>query len=112
MPDFAAASSTGGVQGLRIGVPWDFLEQGVDDGALARLPGSLAVLEGAGRADRRRVAAPRPHAIATYYIVATAEASSNLARFDGVRYGLRAAGAADLQAMYGRDPRPRLRRPR
>jgi aspartyl-tRNA(Asn)/glutamyl-tRNA(Gln) amidotransferase subunit A len=42
-----------------------------------------------------------PHAVATYYLVATAEASSNLARYDGVRYGLRAEGARDLKDLYG-----------
>jgi aspartyl-tRNA(Asn)/glutamyl-tRNA(Gln) amidotransferase subunit A len=61
---------------------------------------SLALLEGAG-ARTVDVDLPHlPHAVATYYIVATAEASSNLARFDGVRYGLRRP-APDLLGMYG-----------
>ena len=99
VPDLEAARAAS-AQGLRIGVPWDFLEKGVDEAALGAFRASLAVLEAQG-ARTVPVSLPHaPHAIATYYIVATAEASSNLARFDGVRYGLRAP-AADLQSMYG-----------
>jgi aspartyl-tRNA(Asn)/glutamyl-tRNA(Gln) amidotransferase subunit A len=99
VPDFAAAS-LGDVRGLRVGVPWSFLDQGVEEATLAAFRRSLALLEGAG-AEIVEVALPHlPHAIATYYIVATAEASSNLARFDGVRYGLRRP-ASDLAGMYG-----------
>ncbi len=99
LPDFAAALRAG-AQGLRIGVPWGFLEQGVEAGTLAAFRSSLQALEAAG-ARVVEVSLPHlPHAIATYYVVATAEASSNLARYDGVRYGRREA-AAGLKRMYG-----------
>jgi aspartyl-tRNA(Asn)/glutamyl-tRNA(Gln) amidotransferase subunit A len=99
VPDFRALL-TRGAAGLRIGVPWPFLESGVDAGVMAAFREALAALEAAG-ARLVEVTLPHaPHAIATYYIVATAEASSNLARFDGVRYGLRVP-AGDLKKMYG-----------
>jgi aspartyl-tRNA(Asn)/glutamyl-tRNA(Gln) amidotransferase subunit A len=99
VPDFRAALAAGAA-GLRVGVPWSFLEKGVDGGVMAAFRRALSDLEAAG-ARTLEVALPHaPHAVATYYIVATAEASSNLARFDGVRYGLRVP-AADLQGMYG-----------
>ena len=100
VPDFGAALE-GDVRGLRIGVPWSFLEKGVTPEVMAAFRASLDVLEKAG-ARTVDVALPHfPHAIATYYIVATAEASSNLARFDGVRYGRRAPASRDLRHMYG-----------
>jgi aspartyl-tRNA(Asn)/glutamyl-tRNA(Gln) amidotransferase subunit A len=99
-PDLQGALEAG-ASGLRIGVPWDFLGEGVESETLARFREALAVLEAEGV----RVVPVRlphlPHAIATYYIVATAEASSNLARYDGVRYGRRARGATRLREMYG-----------
>ena len=99
VPDFAARCVEKG-PGLRVGVPWAFLERGVDEGTLATFRRALALLEGTG-ARIVDVSLPHlPHAIASYYLVATAEASSNLARFDGVRYGLRKPGA-DLTGMYG-----------
>jgi aspartyl-tRNA(Asn)/glutamyl-tRNA(Gln) amidotransferase subunit A len=99
LPDFAAALRAG-AEGMRIGVPWGFLEQGVEAGTLAAFRSSLQALESAG-ARVVEVSLPHlPHAIATYYVVATAEASSNLARYDGVRYGRREA-AAGLKRMYG-----------
>ena len=100
VPDFTAALAGGG-RGARIGVPWGFLKEGVDEGQMARFREALSVLEKAG-ARLVEVQLPHlPHAIATYYIVATAEASSNLARYDGVRYGLRAKDPADLGRLYG-----------
>jgi aspartyl-tRNA(Asn)/glutamyl-tRNA(Gln) amidotransferase subunit A len=99
VPDFRAALD-GGAAGLRVGVPWSFLEKGVDPGVMAAFRQALADLESAG-ARTVEVALPHaPHAIATYYIVATAEASSNLARYDGVRYGRRLP-APELRRMYG-----------
>ncbi len=100
VPDFKAALA-GGARGARIGVPWGFLKEGVEEGQLARFREALSVLEKAG-ARLVEVQLPHlPHAIATYYIVATAEACSNLARYDGVRYGLRAKDPADLLHLYG-----------
>ena len=101
VPDFTAALE-GGAKGLRIGVPWGFLENGVDDAVLSAFREALAALASAG-ARVVEVALPHAgHAIATYYIVATAEASSNLARYDGVRYGLRVDAGRDLRETYGR----------
>jgi aspartyl-tRNA(Asn)/glutamyl-tRNA(Gln) amidotransferase subunit A len=83
-------------------VPWSFLEKGVDPPVLQAFRDALAALEGAG-AQVVDVKLPHAgHAIATYYIVATAEASSNLARYDGVRYGLRVDAGRDLRETYGR----------
>jgi len=100
VPDLAATLERG-IAGLRIGVPRDFVAHGVEDETLARFHEALATLEAAG-AWIVDVALPRlPHAVATYYLVATAEASSNLARYDGVRYGFRAENAPDLPGLYG-----------
>src|SRR5262245_37277193 len=99
VPDFDAALAEG-ARGIRVGVPWSFLEKGVDEAVLSGFRASLDALRGAG-ASLVEVALPHlPHAIATYYVVATAEASSNLARFDGVRYGLR-VDSPDLRRLYG-----------
>jgi aspartyl-tRNA(Asn)/glutamyl-tRNA(Gln) amidotransferase subunit A len=97
-----AAGLEADLAGLRVGVPRSFLASGVEPETMARFDEALLSLAAAG-AEVRDVALPHlPHAVATYYLVATAEASSNLARYDGVRYGLREGGAGELAAMYGR----------
>jgi aspartyl-tRNA(Asn)/glutamyl-tRNA(Gln) amidotransferase subunit A len=88
-------------QPLRVGVPWAFLEAGVEAGALAAFRDALRALEAQGVRIVDVALPSLPHAIAAYYLVATAEASSNLARFDGVRYGRRAGDAGDLASCYG-----------
>lgn len=92
---------SGDVEGLTIGLPREyFVEDGVEPGVLARVREAIATLEAAGA---RFVEVSLPHTqytIATYYLIATAEASSNLARFDGVRYGRRAERPEDLQDLY------------
>jgi aspartyl-tRNA(Asn)/glutamyl-tRNA(Gln) amidotransferase subunit A len=99
VPDFLSTLE-GGVDGLRIGVPWSFLQDGVDAEVLAAFRDALSALEAAGARVVEVDLPHAPHAVATYYLVATAEASSNLARYDGVRHGPRAE-APDLAAMYG-----------
>ena len=90
----------GNVRGLTIGVPRHLLETGLDADVAASFDAAIARLEEAG-ARVRTIALPHsPYAIPVYYLVATAEASSNLARYDGVRYGTRAEGAGSLQTMY------------
>jgi aspartyl-tRNA(Asn)/glutamyl-tRNA(Gln) amidotransferase subunit A len=98
VPDFEAAL-TGDIRGLRIGVPAEYVMDGMPDeiGALWRRG-----IEWMRDAGARIVDIELPHtkyALPTYYIVAPAEASSNLARYDGVRYGLRVEGDT-LQDMY------------
>jgi len=98
VPDYAGESQAP-VQGLRLGVPEDYFGAGLDSEVKERVQAGIAVLE---RLGCRRVALQMPHtdyAIAAYYILATAEASSNLARYDGVRYGLRVPGGT-LTEMY------------
>jgi aspartyl-tRNA(Asn)/glutamyl-tRNA(Gln) amidotransferase subunit A len=88
--------------GLRIGVPRAFVERGLDAAAAAGFAAALEQARALG-ATVTDIELPRAGAcIAVYYVVATAEASSNLARFDGVRYTRRAAGSGDVAAMYER----------
>jgi len=88
------------VAGLRIGVPREFFGEGLAADVRAAIDGALAVLEREG-ATLVDVSLPRTHlAIPAYYVIAPAEASSNLSRFDGVRYGFRAAQYGDLVDMY------------
>lgn len=87
------------VSGMRIGVPDEYFAAGLDPEVRTKVEAGIALLEKIGC---KRVSIRLPHtdyAIATYYIIATAEASSNLARYDGVRYGLR-TNAATLSDMY------------
>ena len=90
----------GDVAGLRIGVPRALLAEGVDPDVVKAVETALHVLTSRGA---RLVDVDLPHAryaIPVYYLVATAEASSNLARFDGVRYGYRTPQARTLKSMY------------
>ncbi|HYN07265.1 MAG TPA: Asp-tRNA(Asn)/Glu-tRNA(Gln) amidotransferase subunit GatA [Vicinamibacterales bacterium] len=93
---------TGAARGLRVGVPRHLLGEGLDDGVRARFDESLQVLEGLGVSIRTVELPHARHAIPVYYLVGTAEASSNLARYDGVRYGVRATDASSLGDMYDR----------
>jgi aspartyl-tRNA(Asn)/glutamyl-tRNA(Gln) amidotransferase subunit A len=98
LPDYTTGIEQS-IQGLRIGVPEEYFEEGIDGQVKEKVLAGIALLEKLGC---RPVSLKMPHteyAIATYYIVATAEASSNLARYDGVRYGLRVPGAT-LIDMY------------
>jgi aspartyl-tRNA(Asn)/glutamyl-tRNA(Gln) amidotransferase subunit A len=103
VPDFTAAL-TGDIRGLKVGVVRSILEDGVDADVSSSVLAALEVLRARG-ATIVDVALPHARfAIPVYYLIATAEASSNLARYDGVRYGFRAPGTdnADLRTMYER----------
>ncbi len=102
VPDYSAALE-GSVSGLTIGLPREyFVSEGSDPAVLEQVREAVAVFERAG-AKLAEVSLPHTrYGVAAYYLVAAAEASSNLARFDGVRYGHRAAGVKDLGEMYRR----------
>lgn len=90
------------LEGLRIGVPKEFLGDGVAPGVHAAIDAALAEYEKLG-ARRVEITLPRTQlSIPVYYIIAAAEASSNLSRFDGVKFGHRAAKYRDLADMYAR----------
>jgi aspartyl-tRNA(Asn)/glutamyl-tRNA(Gln) amidotransferase subunit A len=94
--------NAGVLEGLVIGVPQEYFPDTLDAAIARKCRDTLRRLEGVG-AEIREVSLPTtPYAIPTYYVIATAEASSNLARFDGVRYGVRAPGTRDLTEMYER----------
>jgi aspartyl-tRNA(Asn)/glutamyl-tRNA(Gln) amidotransferase subunit A len=96
------------VRGTRIGVPREYLEgeaaAGLEPDVRASIEAALKSFEALGCTLVPLAMPHTRHAVSTYYVLATAECSSNLARFDGVRYGLRikdGAAARDLEAMYG-----------
>jgi len=102
VPDYLAALDEP-VTPLRIGLPREFFGEGLDPEVERAVRDALAVYEGLG-AELVEVDLPHStdYAIATYYIVATSEASSNLARYDGVHYGHRSSDHADMIDMYMR----------
>jgi aspartyl-tRNA(Asn)/glutamyl-tRNA(Gln) amidotransferase subunit A len=107
LPDFEAACGRN-IKGLRLGVPAEYFGEGIDPEVEANVRAAIAGLEKSGCVVKPVKLPHTRHSVATYYVIATAEASSNLARFDGVRYGLRKEGKASgtaqasaLRAMYG-----------
>ncbi len=99
--DYSGALS-GAVRGLKLGIPREYFGAGLDPGVKSAVESALAQLEKLG-CELAPVSLPHTdYAIADYYIIAPAEASSNLARYDGVRYGYRAEGAGELDDMYRR----------
>ena len=101
VPDYVAALAKP-VSGLRVGVPEEYFGEGLDAEVRAAIEKAIGQLQAAGCTVHPVSLPHTKYAIPTYYLIATAEASSNLARFDGVRYGLRAAGSNTLSAMYRR----------
>lgn len=98
VPDYTAAL-TGGVKGLTIGLPREYFGPGMDSSVRQAVETAVKQLESAG-ANIKEVSMPNTeYALSTYYLIATAEASSNLARFDGVSYGFRGEGN-DIVSMY------------
>ncbi len=101
-PDYLAELEAG-VKGMKLGMPKEYFElPGMDPEVRASVESATRALEKLGA---QLVPVSLPHtkyALATYYLIAPAEASSNLARYDGVRYGLRVPDARNLLAMYGR----------
>jgi aspartyl-tRNA(Asn)/glutamyl-tRNA(Gln) amidotransferase subunit A len=90
------------LRGVKVGVPRALFREGVDEEVLTAFETSLDTLRDQGAVLMDVTLPHTAHAIPVYYIVATAEASSNLARYDGVRYGFRAKGATTLKEMYER----------
>ncbi len=92
------------LSGLRLGVPEELTGggSGVEPGVAASFAETIALAERLGASVEPCRLPHAPHALAAYYVIAPAEASANLARFDGVRYGLRVDGDGDLVSMYCR----------
>ena len=99
VPDYLAGLDAG-VKGLKLGVPREYFGEGIDPGVRKNVESAIQKLASQG-AEIVDVSLPHTaHAVATYYIIAPAEASSNLSRFDGIRYGRRAAAPADILDLY------------
>ncbi|MFO0589567.1 MAG: Asp-tRNA(Asn)/Glu-tRNA(Gln) amidotransferase subunit GatA [Polyangiaceae bacterium] len=99
VPDFEAACEKS-PRALRVGVPAEYFSKGIEPAVEASVRAAIESLASLGCEIRPVHLATTKYAVATYYIVATAECSSNLARFDGVRFGLRAPSKDDLASLY------------
>ena len=101
VPDYVAGLGAG-VKGLKIGLPSQYFIEGLDPDVKRAMDEAIALYKSLG-AEIREVSLPHTeYAVATYYIIATAEASSNLARYDGVRFGHRTEDARGLAQMYAK----------
>jgi aspartyl-tRNA(Asn)/glutamyl-tRNA(Gln) amidotransferase subunit A len=103
VPDFSAAvAGEGDLRGIRIGVPRHLFQEGVDPDVMQAFDAAIEVTRDRGADIVDVTLEHSPEAIPVYYVIATAEASANLARYDGVRYGFRAKDATTLTEMYDR----------
>ena len=101
VPDYTAALDKG-VAGLKVGIPKEYFEEGLSPEVEAAVRNGVSILEEAG-AEIVEVSLPHTgYGVAAYYVIAPAEASSNLARYDGVRFGYRNSEAETLLEMYKR----------
>ncbi len=101
VPDYVASLGND-LRGVRLGVPKEYMIEGIDPQVRAAIDAAVKQLNSLG-AEVVEVSLPSTeYAVAVYYIIATAEASANLARFDGVRYGYRAENPKDVLDLYGR----------
>lgn len=99
VPDYTAPLGRD-ITGLKIGIPDEYFIEGMDPEVETAIRGAISTCESLG-AKTEPISLPHTeYAVATYYLVATAEASSNLARYDAVKYGIRARDAKDLLEMY------------
>jgi aspartyl-tRNA(Asn)/glutamyl-tRNA(Gln) amidotransferase subunit A len=101
MPDFTRVLG-GGVRGLRIGIPREYFIGGIDPEVDGAVRAAVKVLEGVGAATEEVSLPHTEYGVAAYYILAPSEASSNLARYDGIKYGYRAPHWSNLRDMYMR----------
>jgi len=103
VPDYRAALADASLKGVRIGVPKEYFGDGIDAEVAAKVRDAIARCEAAGAVVKEVSLPHTKYAFSIYQICATAEASANLARFDGVRYGLRrGAPEGGLKEMYER----------
>jgi len=101
VPDYVASLGND-LRGVRLGVPKEYMIEGIDPQVRAAIDAAVKQLNSLG-AEIIEVSLPgTEYAVAVYYIIATAEASANLARFDGVRYGYRAENPKNVLDLYGR----------
>jgi aspartyl-tRNA(Asn)/glutamyl-tRNA(Gln) amidotransferase subunit A len=99
VPDFEAGLGKG-IKGMRIGIPSEYFGEGIQPGVRDRVTEAIGVLEGLGAVCDEVSLPHTDYALSAYYIISSAEASSNLARYDGIRYGYRAEGCQDLDELY------------
>lgn len=99
VPDYSAEIDLG-VKGLRIGIPKEYFGEGIHPGVRENVGYRIKQLEGLGAVIIPISLPHTAHAVATYYVIAPAEASSNLSRFDGIRYGNRAPNPDDIIDLY------------
>jgi aspartyl-tRNA(Asn)/glutamyl-tRNA(Gln) amidotransferase subunit A len=99
IPDFRKALVKD-VKGWVLGVPREFFVEGMDPEVEERVEAAIRLLEGMGAKVKEITLPHTGYAVATYYIICTAEASSNLARYDGVKYGFRSPASKELMEMY------------
>ena len=98
--DGIATSEEKPLQGIRIGIPDEYFSEGLDPDVRDRVLAAAARLESLGAVCERFTLPVLAYGVPAYYILACAEASSNLSRYDGVKYGFRAEGASDLSDLY------------